>query len=98
MTECGEAITDAKSLIDAFAQFKSPISFVYHVGKDLVVNGVQIYKEIGQSIDDFEHQKFEDMGVQIGKAAEQLLLGQTNKITSTETELIFKGVIEGFLP
>lgn len=38
------------------------------------------------------------MGVQIGKAAEQLLLGQTSKISTNEVELIFKGVIEGFLP
>ena len=38
------------------------------------------------------------MGVEIGKAAEQLLLGHTNKINTSEVEQIFKGVIEGFIP
>jgi hypothetical protein len=62
MTECGEAVVDAKQLINAFAQFKSPLTFAYHVGKDLVVNGMDIYKEINQAIADYKDTEYLDMG------------------------------------
>lgn len=70
MIECGEAVNEAKSLINAFAQFKSPLSFAYHVGEDLVVNGINIYKEINQAITDYKDTEYLDMGKQIGKVCE----------------------------
>lgn len=40
MIQCKSAVSDAEALINAFKQFTSPVSFAYHVGKDLMVNGV----------------------------------------------------------
>lgn len=40
MTECKEAVADAKKIYDMIKAFKSPVSFAYHVGKDIIVNGV----------------------------------------------------------
>jgi len=34
--------------------FSSPESFAYHVGKDLLLNGVSIFKEIEDSIDAYQ--------------------------------------------
>jgi hypothetical protein len=56
--------------------FKNPLSFVFHVGKDLIVNGKDIYGEIASSVQLWKQQSYLDSGVQIGKALEKLLVGE----------------------
>ena len=56
--------------------FKNPLSFVFHLGKDLIVNGRDIYGEITQSVQLWKQQSYLDSGVQIGKALEKLLVGE----------------------
>lgn len=58
------------------AIFKSPQSFIYHTGKDLIVNGRQIYSEIKDSITQFEGQHYEAFGEDVGEALAKLILGQ----------------------
>jgi len=49
--------------IEAMAEiFASPLTFAYHVGKDLIVNSVNIYHEIRNAINDFEAGKWENFG------------------------------------
>ena len=45
---------DIKKLESMAVIFASPLSFAYHVGKDLVLNGVDIYHEIRNAITDYE--------------------------------------------
>jgi len=58
------------------AIFDSPTSFAYHVGKDLIVNGVQIYHEIDTAITDYDNANWGDFGYQIGQAAAKTILGE----------------------
>lgn len=44
--DCKDIMVDLKKLEAMVEIFASPMSFVYHVGKDLIVNGVQIFHEI----------------------------------------------------
>ena len=41
--DCGGIALDLKKLEAMVEIFASPTSFVYHVGKDLLINGVQIF-------------------------------------------------------
>jgi len=57
------------------AVYSNPWSFAYHVGKDLIVNGVTIFKDTEDSIAQYEAGKYEAMGEDIGDALAKLLLG-----------------------
>lgn len=46
VTECKAVVSKLENLVYAIQTLKSPMSFVYHVGKDLVVNGVQIFHDV----------------------------------------------------
>ena len=67
---------DIEKLESFAAIFASPMSFAWHVGKDLVVNGVDIYHEIKTSVTDFEAGKWEDFGFNVGEATAKLILGK----------------------
>lgn len=67
---------DWAKLLAIANEFKSPMSFVYHVGKDLIHNGVQIFEEVHTAVDDYEQGKWEDFGYQCGMAAAKTFLGQ----------------------
>jgi hypothetical protein len=67
---------DIKKLESMSIIFASPLSFAYHVGKDLVLNGIDIYHEIRNAITDFEKSKWEDFGFNVGEAAAQVILGK----------------------
>jgi len=43
MQDCSSLKADWQKLEDMALVFSSPSSFAWHVGKDLLVNGVQIY-------------------------------------------------------
>jgi len=57
------------------AVYSNPWSFAYHIGKDLIVNGVSIFKDTESSVTNYEAGKFEAMGENIGDALAKLLLG-----------------------
>jgi hypothetical protein len=54
----------------------SPRSFAYHVGKDLLINGQDIFDDIAAAVGDYESQKWEAFGEEVGKAAAKTILGQ----------------------
>lgn len=43
-------------------------SFTYHVGKELIVNGKDIYSEINTAIGDYKSGNFNQMGYEVGSA------------------------------
>lgn len=49
---------DMKKLEAMADIFSSPYSFAYHVGKDIVINGVDIFHEIEAAITAYEAQKW----------------------------------------
>lgn len=64
-----------KAVISALAQMAHPVQFAFHVGKDLVVNGKDILKEISTAVADYKSAQFEDFGVQVGRALHKLIVG-----------------------
>jgi len=77
MTECKAGETEIKNLVDMIKNFKSPMSFAYHVGKDLLVNGVSIYHDIKGAINAYQAKEYEVFGYDIGHALSSIFIGTT---------------------
>jgi len=75
LKECKASEEAVKNLVDALEQIYSPKKFLFHVGKNLVVNHHDIFEEIKTAVDDFKQKKFEDFGVQVGEALRKLIIG-----------------------
>jgi hypothetical protein len=53
MKDCTGAKVDWTKFEEMLRIFNSPTSFAYHVGKDLIVNGAEIYRDVNNAIDDY---------------------------------------------
>ena len=54
LNDCQDLGGDWNKIVEMASQFTNPISFAFHVGADLLVNGVQIYDDITGAINDFK--------------------------------------------
>lgn len=68
------------SLIAAVTTLSSPMSFVYHVGKDIIVNGVSIFKDCEDLVGDYKSQQWKNFGQHLGDALEKLLVGNNRNL------------------
>lgn len=57
------------------AEMANPSQYAFHIGKDLLINGRNIYKEISTAVDDWQNQEYYDFGFQCGEALYQLFVG-----------------------
>lgn len=70
-----EVINLARKLTAMIASMRSPQSFAFHIGKDLIVNGKDIYHEVFTAVDDWKAGNWHDFGFQLGKAMFQIFVG-----------------------
>jgi hypothetical protein len=59
--------------------FKDPKSFAFHVGKDLLVNGVDIYHQISDAVTQYRAGKYESFGEDVGDSLALVLIGKSDK-------------------
>ena len=52
--DCGGEGVITEDLLEMASNFDNPWSFVFHVGEDLIVNGVHIFDEIKDAIHQYE--------------------------------------------
>jgi len=76
---CGATKKQIMDLIDALDIMEHPKEFVYHMGKDLVLNGVDIYNEINASVAYKEESDYSNMGKSIGEALNLIIVGKKMK-------------------
>lgn len=74
--ECKGSKDDFKALFEAAERIKHPMSFAYHVGKDLYVNHVDIFKHTEAMLQDFNDKKYVAFGKEIGIVLELVLVGK----------------------
>ena len=100
MSDCSHLKADWAKLEQMAAIFSSPTSFAYHVGKDIMVNGVQIFHEIETAVSDYKSQQWSDFGYQIGEATAKTLVGSGEQLSQMEKQNyvaeVFRGVLEAF--
>ena len=75
MKDCSAAKEDWPRLEALAKVFQSPKSFAYHVGKDILVNGKDIFHEIEASVSDYKAENWEQFGLDVGEAAAKTILG-----------------------
>jgi len=77
---CKGVSGDWAKLTEMVAIFDSPASFAYHVGKDLIVNGEDIFNEVADSITQYDNKQYEAFGEDIGAALAKLILGDAQAV------------------
>lgn len=63
MTTCKASEASLLNIVKMARSFTNIWSFTYHVGKDLIVNGSQIYGEINTAIGDYKTRQYQAAGV-----------------------------------
>lgn len=102
MSDCSQLKADWAKLEKMAAIFSSPTAFAYHVGKDLMINGVDIFHEIEDAIQQYADKNWEQFGVDVGEAAAKTILGAESAIqlgaTPEQVKLaqIEQGLIKAF--
>ena len=107
MSDCSHLTADWGKLEKMVKVFSSPTSFAYHVGKDLTVNGKDIFSEVKAAVADYEGAKWEAFGEQVGMAAAKTILGEEEPValepvavmpgsSSVKTAEMLRGVIEAY--
>jgi len=76
---CHGTETDVAELVHALAQLANPEHFLFHMGKNLIVNHHDIFKEVSAAIVAYEAQQFESCGADIGQALRKLVIGRQAK-------------------
>ena len=76
---CKVAIDDVEKLDKMAQTFKSPWAFAYHAGKDLLVNGKDIFSEISAGVTAYDSSDYHTFGYDIGKALALVLVGGDGK-------------------
>ena len=66
--DCHEVKEDLETLEKMAEIFAHPIQLAYKVGKNLIVNGIDIYAKIEQALDDYKKGNFFCFGQHIGEA------------------------------
>lgn len=94
MTACQASVSEVEKVIAVLKSFTSPLSFVYHVGKNLIVNGVEIFGEINSAYKAYQTSDFYNFGYYIGEALAQLLLQQKQSTFETTTYDKFASLTE----
>jgi hypothetical protein len=100
MVDCSHIKADWAKLEQMAAIFKSPSSFAYHVGKDLIINHADIYHEVSAAIKDYDQKLWFDFGYQVGEAAAKTILGDEHKLrlrNERQGEQIVAGFLKGTL-
>ena len=101
MKDCSSMKADWAKL-DAMAKnFESPTSLAWHIARDLVVNGKDIYREISTAIGDYKSQDWLGFGTNVGMAAAKTLLGEEqptelSALSKTEEQIMLAQATMGF--
>lgn len=83
---CEASVTGIENLIEMASHFKSPWSFAYHVGKDLLVNGVEIYHDIDGAVTAYEASDYHTFGEDVGGALNAVFIGTLPSVSGFDDD------------
>jgi len=89
--DCRAAEVKIKKLIKLATAFTNPASFLYSVGKSLLINRVEVYNEVTQAISAYNHHDFQQLGYWVGKAMDTIFLGFHQKLRQGNVDFINNG-------
>jgi len=92
---CKVADADLDKLIKEVESFQSPESFLYYVGKSLLINHVEVIDEVENAINGYDAQNYTGFGYWVGKTMDTIFINQQNMVKDTKQEIL--DFTEGFL-
>ena len=87
LSDCEATVSDLEKLSALAALLTNPVSLVYHIGKDLIVNGHDIYHEIEDSVTQYHNAHYKYFGFDIGMALAKLIIGQEGPMEVDQSTL-----------
>ncbi|CAD7941288.1 unnamed protein product [Amoebophrya sp. A120] len=91
--ECKGTYDQVQAVLESIASFASPTSFAYHVGKELLVNGVDIFENIKTAVTSWQQEDYHFFGVSVGHALKDVILGV--KLDPEDAVSLMQGVVSG---
>jgi hypothetical protein len=97
--ECVPASVEFASVVERAAlAWAHPLSLLYHVGENIVFNGVVIFADISKAMADYETGNWFGFGFEIGQAAFKVIYVPPKTVgppTDAQSELIVNGIFKG---
>lgn len=96
-----EGVTGDFDKLEKMAKiFSSPTSFAYHVGKDLIVNGKNIFADIEDALNQYQLKNYFKFGKDIGDALAKAIIGNENNEKTIDPKVkeaveIIGGILQG---
>lgn len=86
LTDCKAIKGDFEKLAQLAASFSNPESVAWHLGKDLIVHGVDIFNEIEAAVAAMEAnpRDYYHFGYNVGKAGAQIIIGEEQEAAAWE--------------
>jgi cathepsin B len=95
--QCKAGGADVATLLKLIKTFKSPASFIYYVGKSLLINRVEVYGEINHALAAYHSHDFETFGYWVGKAMDTIFLGDNAAVSTVDSKEEVVAFTKGFL-
>lgn len=86
MEDCKDGKADWEKMKKMAKTFKNPVSFAWHVGGDIIHNGVTITKEIHGAVSDYKSENWTSFGKNCGEAAAHVFLGSEKEYQAMAAE------------
>lgn len=95
LMDCKDITIDIAYLKTMAEVFASPESFEYHVGYNLLVNGIDIKQDIDDAMDNLDHGKWFMFGSKLGQALSLAIMGSPD--TLCEDDIATYDIIHGYV-
>jgi hypothetical protein len=95
--DCQGAYEDVLLLWNALQQYENPKSFIYNAGKNLLINGVDIYDELSNATTNYINGEWFYYGYDIGMALATIVWGSNSSISLGNDAQNILAFAQGFL-
>lgn len=100
MTRCQAAEKEIEKVVKVLAQLKNPKAFFVQIGKNILINGKDIWNEANAAFTLWQSQQYEPSGEQVGMIISKML-GTGVEVARVDADVkiiaqVFLGVLQGF--
>lgn len=74
LKDCKQVETDFEKIMKMAEVFAHPLSLIYHVGKNLLINGVDIIKKTTEAVLSYKEDDYYDFGKYIAETMDEVFL------------------------
>lgn len=96
MTDCKSITKDIEHIKSMAEIFASPSSFWYHVGIEILVNGVEIKGDVDNALSSWKNSDYYNFGFYIGEALSLVAMGSPDEATMCMEDRSTYEVLHGY--